>query len=122
MTTHKQMRADLDSAFQTLTHPHRKAEGASHDSARGSGGSRGPSQEHDHQPRPRKHLHVHELHDGTYHVERDHGEGPMETGSANDLDEVHDHLEEMFGEPNEGEREGEGRGAEDRASEEHSHY
>jgi hypothetical protein len=95
MTTHKQMRADLDSAFHTLTHPHRKVEGASHDSAR-------DSEEYDHQPRPRKHFHAHELHDGSYHVEKDHGEGPMETGSANDLDEAHDALEEMLGSPNEG--------------------
>ena len=99
MTTHKEIRADLDSALHTLTHPHRKVE--------------------DHQreapTKPMRHFHAHELHDGTYHVEKDHGEGPMETGSANDLDEVHDHLEEMMGTPNEGEQEGE-------EHKEHSHH
>jgi hypothetical protein len=46
---------------------------------------------------------VHKLHDGTYHVEKDHGEGEMDTTSADDLDGVHDHLEEMLGSPNESE-------------------
>ena len=84
--THKTTRADLKSAFHTLTHPSRKVE----------------------EPKERptvRHFHVDELHDGTYHVEKDHGVGPPETGSATDLDEVHDHLEEMMGKPNEDEEE-----------------
>jgi hypothetical protein len=98
MTIPTGTKENLDQSFQTLmTHSHHKKVEK--------------PEEHDHQPRPRKHLHVHELHDGSYHVERDHGEGPMETGSANDLDEVHDALEEMLGTPNEGEE-----------REEHSHY
>ena len=84
---HKGTRTDLQSALHTLTHPQRPQRKV---------------EEHEHQP-PTKHFHVHELHDGTYHVEKDHGEGRMETGSAQDLDEVHDHLEEMMGSPNEGE-------------------
>jgi hypothetical protein len=82
--THK-ARADLESAYHTLTHPRRKVE----------------------EPTKERHavrrFHVDELHDGSYHVEKDHGVGPPETGSATDLDEVHDHLEEMMGGPNEGE-------------------
>jgi hypothetical protein len=90
MTVPTGTKENLDQAFHTLTHPrHKKAE---------------TPEEHDHE-RPRKHLHVHELHDGTYHVEKDHGEGEMEAGSANDLDEVHDAVEEHFGEPNAGEQE-----------------
>jgi hypothetical protein len=91
MTTHKGIREDLESAFHTLTHHPKKAE-------------KRDSEEHE---RPRKHFHAHELHDKTYHIEKDHGEGEMETASAGDLDEVHDALEEHFGGPNEGEQEGE---------------
>jgi hypothetical protein len=88
MTTHKAMREDLDSALHTLTHPGRRKVEEPHE------------QEHH---RARKHFHVHKLHDGTYHVEKDHGEGEMDTTSADDLDGVHDHLEEMLGSPNESE-------------------
>jgi hypothetical protein len=82
------MGSGLESALHTLTHPPRKVE---------------KPKEH---PATR-HFHVDELHDGTYHVEKDHGTGMPETGSAADLDEVHDALEEMMGTPNEGEEESE---------------
>ena len=52
--------------------------------------------------KPRKEMHVRELHDGSYHIMRHHGEA-MTEHSAPTLDHVHDHLEEHFGEPNEGE-------------------
>jgi len=81
------MREDLASAAHTFAHPSRPKPAE--------------SKEHD-RDRPLKHFHAQELHDGTYHVKTDYGEGQMETGSANDLDEVHDHLEEMMGDPTEG--------------------
>ena len=62
--------------------------------------------------RPMKDMHIKELHDGTYHVERHHGHDhmgmpvhPPHTGSAADVDGIHDHVEEHFGSPNEGEPE-----------------
>lgn len=91
MTVPTGTKENLDQAFHALTHPSRK--------------ERDSKKEEEH--RPRKHFHVHELHDGTYHVEKDHGEGEMESASADDLDGVHDHLEEMMGTPNEGEEHGE---------------
>ena len=83
------MREDLASASHTFAHPPRRQ----------------VEEQKEEEHRPRKHFHVHELHDGTYHLEKDHGEGEMQQASANDLDEVHDHLEEMMGTPNEGEQE-----------------
>jgi hypothetical protein len=99
MTIQTGTKENLDQSFHTLTHPRHKPKVEERSEEHGQS-----APAHDRE-RPRKHFHAHELHDGTYHVERDHGEGPMETGSANDLDEVHDHLEEMMGEPNEGEQE-----------------
>jgi hypothetical protein len=55
-------------------------------------------------PQPMKEFHVKQLHDGTYHIQKHHGNGtdmmpvkPVEEGSAHDLDGVHDHLEEHMG-------------------------
>lgn len=52
-----------------------------------------------------KEMHVKELHDGTYHIMKHHGHPEMQPteGSAQDLDQVHDALEEHMGDPNEGE-------------------
>jgi hypothetical protein len=56
-----------------------------------------------------KEMHVKELHDGTYHIMKHHGhpEQPPTEGSAQDLDQVHDAMEEHLGadQPNEGEQE-----------------
>lgn len=54
--------------------------------------------------KPTKGMHIDELHDGTYHIEKHHGNDHMR-GSATDLDDVHDALEDYFGSPNEGEEE-----------------
>ena len=54
-----------------------------------------------------KEMHVKELHDGSYHMKKmsgKPGEEPEE-GSAKDLDEVHDAMEEHMGEKNQGEGE-----------------
>lgn len=67
--------------------------------------------------KPLKEMHVKELHDGTYHVAMHHGRDqygmehkPPTEGSAQDLDGVHDHLEEHMGAPNDGEKGGESKG------------
>ena len=49
--------------------------------------------------KPTKSMHVEELHDGTYHIMKNHGNGQSEKGSASDLDDAHDVLEEHFGGP-----------------------
>jgi hypothetical protein len=70
---------------------------------------------------PKKHLKkfmAEELHDGTYAHEKHHGvPGEMpERGSAKDLDEVHDAMEEHMGSPNAGEEEAEGEAPEPAAA------
>jgi len=54
-----------------------------------------------------KEMHVKEMHTGGYHVTKHHGTHTTEHG-AKDLDDVHDHMEEHMGEPNEGEEMAEG--------------
>src|SRR5580658_2325434 len=56
-------------------------------------------------PKPMKEFHAKEVHDGTFHITKHSGkpgEEPKE-GSATDMDQVHDALEEHMGQPNEGE-------------------
>jgi len=71
----------------------------------------GGGAEHEEQ-KPLKEFHAKELHDGTYHVMKHHGDvmKPPTEGSAQHLEELHDHLEEHFcggvG-PHDGEKEGE---------------
>ena len=53
-----------------------------------------------HKPRAKKALkemHIREMHDGSYHVMRHHGDRPVKEGSAADLDQVHDAIEEHMG-------------------------
>jgi hypothetical protein len=79
-------RKDLDMAFHSLTHHRPGVNPDGEDAYRG-----------------RRHFSVHELHDGSFLVEKDHGDAEPHKASARDLDEVHDHLESMMGTPNEGE-------------------
>jgi hypothetical protein len=95
MATHKAMREGLDSAFHTLTHPHRKEEAT-------EGGHRVVRE-----------LHLKQLEDGTLHHEMHHPNGLQVFDTTHDLDLVHDLLEQHFGTENEGEHE---------EREEHSHY
>lgn len=81
--------------------------------------------------KPLRHMHIKELHDGTYHVTKGvmhqggHPAGTIEPdleGSAPSVDHIHDHVEEHFGTPNEGESEhdagtGEKAGGTDKTSE-----
>jgi hypothetical protein len=91
MATHK----DLDTAFHALTHREahkpRSVEVAKEE------------------PRVLKELHIRKLHDGSLHHTLHHENGMREEGSTHDLDDVHDALEEHFGEPNTDEEESEGR-------------
>jgi hypothetical protein len=50
-----------------------------------------------------KEMHIKELHTGGYLVHKHDGNGGMTEHGANDLDEVHDHMEDHMGMPNEGE-------------------
>lgn len=92
MTTHKGMREDLEMVHHTLTNPRRRAE---------------ESKEHDQGAEAEKELHVKKLHDGSYHHTVSHPYGERREGSTHDLDDIHDLLEEHFGEPNADEQEGE---------------
>jgi hypothetical protein len=103
MATHKTMREDLDSAFHTLTHPHRK------DEAKQEQGSRVVRE-----------LHLKQLEDGTLHHEMRHPNGLQVFDTTHDLDLVHDLLEQHFGTENEGEQEE--REEHGEQHEEHSHY
>lgn len=58
---------------------------------------------HAHKKPIRKHLktfHVKELHDGTFSHEMTDGKGGTQSGSAPDLDQVHDALQAHMGAPN----------------------
>lgn len=86
-------REDLDSALHTLTHSRHKE--AVKDEPRSA--------------EVLKELHIRKLHDGSLHHTLHHENGLRSEGSTHDLDDVHDALEEHFGEPNTDEEESEGR-------------
>jgi hypothetical protein len=50
-----------------------------------------------------KELHVKEAHTGGYMVHKHDGKGGVTEHVASDLDQVHDHMEDHMGQPNDGE-------------------
>lgn len=46
-----------------------------------------------------KEFHAKEVHDGSYHTAKHDGKGAIKEGSAKNLDEVHDQMEEHMGGP-----------------------
>jgi hypothetical protein len=54
-----------------------------------------------------KHTHIEHHDDGSHTIRHTHEVGPDTTGTAPDLDALHDHLEAAMGTPNQGEAEAE---------------
>jgi hypothetical protein len=51
-----------------------------------------------------KSSHITHHHDGSHTMEQHHEDGSMTSSAKGDLDQVHDHLENTIGSPNEGEQ------------------
>jgi hypothetical protein len=58
-------------------------------------------------PKPLRHMHIREVHTGGFHVMKDDGAGKITEHGASDSGDIHEHVEDHFGAPNDGEHESE---------------